>query len=281
MKSYKTQHFNRLSRSLLYILCSISIGVLVYCMIPEAAPKVYTYTISTTQPQRSVNTYSRTYRTDTVLDLNTATFEELLAIGIHRNQTRNIIRYRERGGRFYKKEDILKIYGFTADMYTGIEAYISVEQKKRPHTSAADTRKEKTRTNDIFMFEINTSSVDDLVRIPGIGDYRARKIIEYREKLGGYYNYNQLLEVYSIDSSVITSIQRHTYIDSSHIKKLNINIAEFRDILVHPYGGYRVAKDIMQYRTIQKTITSIEELHEENILTKTEYEKLSTYLQTF
>jgi len=114
-----------------------------------------------------------------------------------------------------------------------------------------------------------------------IGKYRAEKIIEYRKKLGGYYTFTQLEEVFSLDSTAITQITKRCYIDTLQIQKININTATFQEILNHPYCTYYTGKDIFSYKKIVENIKNIDELKTNNILTKEEYEQLHKYLRTF
>ncbi|MBP7477500.1 MAG: helix-hairpin-helix domain-containing protein [Chitinophagales bacterium] len=60
---------------------------------------------------------------------NTASVEVLMGMGLKSKVAHTIIHYRNKGGKFYKKEDMKKIYGLSAAEYKGIEAYIQLESK--------------------------------------------------------------------------------------------------------------------------------------------------------
>ena len=98
--------------------------------------------------------------------------------------------------------------------------------------------------------QLNLNSVDttELQSLPGIGPFFARNIVEYREKLGGFIEKKQLLEVYSFDSSRMSNIESLIVIDTVVLRKVNVNSDDFKTILRHPYIEYDDVKKIINYR---------------------------------
>ena len=119
------------------------------------------------------------------------------------------------------------------------------------------------------------------MRLPKIGAFRAKKIIEQRDKLGGFYSCEQLSAIYSMDSALVQELKPYIIIDTAHIKKINLNTATFKDLVKHPLISYEQTKDIMNYRRIVGKIKNAEELRENNILTGEDYEILKFYVKTF
>lgn len=222
---------------------------------------------------------------DTLINLNTAVYDDFLAVGFSEKQAKTICNYRNKGGVFYSKNDLLKIYGISQKQFEMLSLYVFVEsnirkvkKSKSNHTKQIST---KNYRDTVQAVEINTATSHDLMKIKGIGEFRAQKIIEYREKLGGFYSVLQLQEVYSIDSNLVATLLDRCYVDTSRIVKINLNTAQFADLQSHPYCGYYRAKDILNYIRIQKTNVQVLDLLHENILTNEEYLKLSIYLKTF
>ena len=117
-----------------------------------------------------------------------------------------------------------------------------------------------------------------LQNLPGIGPYFAKNIISYREKLGGFIETNQLLEVYAFDSARLETIKSHIIIDSIETRKIKINHDDFKTILRHPYIEYEDVKKIINYREshgmIQNWDTYVEVLQRNDV-----DERLRWYLQ--
>lgn len=109
-------------------------------------------------------------------------------------------------------------------------------------------KREVSESVSIKIININTADTTDLKSLPQIGSFFARNIVEYREKLGGYIDKNQLLEVYAFDTTRLNVISPYINIDSIVLKKVRINYDDFKTILKHPYIEYEDVKKIFNYR---------------------------------
>ncbi|MBP5370529.1 MAG: helix-hairpin-helix domain-containing protein [Bacteroidales bacterium] len=211
---------------------------------------------------------------------NTATLEDFLEIGLTRIQASNCINYRNKGGHFYKKDDLKKIYSISEDDYARIEPFITIPKTNNP-VEIKTTNNKKTVTKTINTVNINVCDTTELMQLPKIGSFRARKIIERRERLGGFYSVEQLCDINSLDSSVVAEIRAYIIIDTAAIRKINVNTASFKEIVAHPLISYEQTKKIMQYKSIVKNISNPDELLINNILEREEYEKIKFYIKTF
>ena len=109
--------------------------------------------------------------------------------------------------------------------------------------------------------DLNTADTTLLKQLPGIGSAFAKWIVNYREKLGGYCESEQLLEVYRMDTTRYNAIKDYVKIDSTFTpNKLKINTDAFKILLRHPYLEYEDVKKIVNYREQKGMITSWEQL---------------------
>lgn len=109
----------------------------------------------------------------------------------------------------------------------------------------------------ITIIDINSADTTLLKQLPGIGSAFAKWIVEYRTKLGGYCETEQLLEVYRLDSTRYDGIKDLVKIDSLFTpNKLKINTDTFKILLRHPYLEYEDVKKIVNYREQKGLITS-------------------------
>ena len=130
-------------------------------------------------------------------------------------------------------------------------ANIQKPKAESPNT----TRQSQKRKVQVF---VNTADTTSLQSLPGIGPYFARNIVSYREKLGGFVELNQMLEVYAFDSARMKMIESFLVIDSIETRKVKINRDDFKTILRHPYIEYEDVKKILNYRESKGMITNWE-----------------------
>ncbi len=115
---------------------------------------------------------------------------------------------------------------------------------------------------EIGILELNSADTLQLQELRGIGPAFARRIVAYRDKLGGYYAKEQLMEVYGFTAELYEKVKNHIKVNPTLIKKIDVNAYDIGYLKRHPYISYYEAKAIVDYRNSKKThhIDSIEEL---------------------
>ncbi len=170
-------------------------------------------------------------------------------LGLKDWQIKVIKNYEAKGGRFYNKEDLKKIYGIDENLYMKLEPYITIPQsqlsrKEPPGTSRSMASKQ-------LLIDINKADTNMLMELRGIGPAFARRIVKYREKLGGFYSVDQLLEVYGFDSQRLGLIKEQCTVGEGPYRMIPINTVSAQEIKYHPYLSYELAKQLIDAR-IQK-----------------------------
>lgn len=107
---------------------------------------------------------------------------------------------------------------------------------------------QKPKTKSQKPIDINSADTTELKSLPGIGSFFAKNIVDYRNKLGGFIEKEQLLEVYAFDSTRMSNIENLIIIDSIVLRKVDVNNDDFKTILRHPYIEYEDVKKIVNYR---------------------------------
>ena len=105
-----------------------------------------------------------------------------------------------------------------------------------------------SKTNSQKPIDINSADTTELKSLPGIGSFFAKNIVDYRNKLGGFIEKEQLLEVYAFDTTRMANIENLIIIDTIELRKVNVNTDDFKTILLHPYIEYEDVKKIVNYR---------------------------------
>lgn len=194
--------------------------------------------------------------------------------GLSYKQAMAIVNYVKKGGRFYKPEDLKKMYTISPEKYEALLPYVVLSESKpfEKKTMPIYTKKE------LVMVEINTADTLELDKIRGVGIAFAKRIIRYRERLGGFYSKEQLFEVFGIDTPKFDEIKDQIKIDVGAIRKLNINTVEFEDLKRYPYLSFKQMNAIIQYRKQHGPYKSITDLNKVLILRPETIEKMAPYL---
>jgi len=210
-------------------------------------------------------------------DPNLVGIKEWEKLGLSSKQAQSILNYRDKGGRFYKAEDLKKMYAISPSTFERLQPYIEIAPKLQ--TSKEKVEFMKYVKKEFAQIEINTADTIKLDEIKGIGAAFARRIANYRNRLGGFYRKEQLLEVFGLDSAKFTEIESQILVDASAIKKININTADFDALKGHPYLKYKQINAIIQYRKQHGNYESIADLKKILILSPQTIELLTPYLQ--
>ena len=233
--------------------------------------------------------WKKTYKRDTiairmqVFDPNTVDSITLLHLGFKPWQAKNMLKYRAKGGKYRKKEDLKKLYGMTDSMYLALTPYIYIKDSivvdsARIDSVHMDSLPKWNSTKKDTILNLRTADTTELKLIRGIGSYRAKMIVRYREQLGGYARVEQIMEARGMDKVIADSILPHFYIDSVVVNKIPINHIRPEVLQRHPYLNFEQAKAIYEYRRKHIRIKSAEELKKIKGLSPTDIEKILIYL---
>ncbi len=127
------------------------------------------------------------------------------------------------------------------------------------------------------VIEINSADTNTLKSLKGIGGYFARKIVERRERLGGFTSLEQLLEVYHLDPMVLEWNRSRLALDPLLVRKISLNKATFDEFKQHPYLGYKLAGVLMNYRKAHGKFTAIKEISNSVLISDSVYSKIAPY----
>lgn len=246
-------------------------------------------------------------------DPNTLDEEGWKKLGIRPKTIGVIKNYLSKGGQFREPSDLEKIYGLRPDESARLIPYVAIQQsRQKSNQSGPDKSPIKNqeyirwdnKRNDIQPYrrnkgvawenrnqgnyyprknpprdiEINTADTGLFIALPGIGEKLAGRIIQFREKLGGFYKIEQLSEVYGLQDSVFRLIRPYLLLRDSGLRKIQINSAGFDTLNEHPYIQFAEARAIVQYRKQHGSFNNISDLLKINILSHEWIEKAGPYL---
>ena len=217
----------------------------------------------------------------TAFDPNETGEKELIQLGFPVAVAQRIVRYREKGGIFRVKTDLKKIYGLEPALYQQLEPFILLPntREQRGATTASAPDKPAHTKKVITPFNLNTADTSQLKQIYGIGTVLASRIVKYRTQLGGFVHEYQLFEVYRLDSTTITRLLDHAFIEENFQPEgININLATEAELGRHPYISLPVARSIVTYRFQHGKFTSVDDLDKIVALTSADLDRIKPYL---
>lgn len=238
--------------------------------------------------------WKKTYKRDTIairmqmFDPNTVDSNTLVHLGFKPWQAQNLLKYRAKGGKYRKAEDLKRLYGMTDSMYLLLQPYICIElENLEVDSSANDSLMGDTTRHDTMprwqhvkkdtILNLRTADTTELKMIRGIGSYRAKQIVRYREALGGFVRVEQLLEVEGMEN-VPDSVLKHFVLDTADVKQLNINSIGVRQLSKHPYLSFEEAKAIYEFRRKKIRLDSLGQLNELECVSDEAIKRIAPYL---
>lgn len=211
-------------------------------------------------------------------DPNLADSIELLDLGLSPYVARNVLRYREKGGRFRTPESFARIYGLTEDQFETLRPYIRISESFRQKTDTStyvrrDTFAVVYKYPKGTLVDVGVADTTELKKIPGIGSGISKAIVGYRNRLGGFYSLEQLREVRFVTPEMMEWFK----LDSISIRPLPVNRAGLDRLRNHPYLNFYQAKVILEHRKKHGEIKSLSQLSLYEEFTEKDLKRLSAY----
>jgi competence ComEA-like helix-hairpin-helix protein len=210
-------------------------------------------------------------------DPNHVSADDMVKLGLSTRQAQTVINYRAKGGRFRSPEDFAKVYVIDSSTYHRLKPWIRIHVDERAIAPATDAA-QKPEDAEPAPVDINTADTLELTRIRGIGRVYARRIVAYRELLGGFHSLHQLTEVYGVKGELVSSIAGQVRVDSTRVKRMNLNMVTYDELRKHPYISDYQSKAIIYYRSRRGAIKSLDEIVENKLVPPETFNKIKNYL---
>jgi competence protein ComEA len=161
----------------------------------------------------------------------------------------------------------------------GNSKYTRFENEIDPSDSIKNKQKTPRKLEyEIIKLNINQCDTTDVKGVPQFGSARAMKLIEYRNRMGGFHSLGQVQEVFILKEIEIEFLEQYFYIKSSDVKKIKINSATYEELKTHPYFDAYLSKQVIKYREKNGRIKSIEDFQRATNAYGTLVGKLKPYL---
>ena len=205
---------------------------------------------------------------------NTISADSLLHMGLPKPVVEKWIKARSRGFVFRKPEDLQRFSilppSFRAQLLPHVVLQNSTERIRQ---------KWQSPPRPILVVELNQADSFELQGLPGIGPALAHRLVNYRKRLGGFYQPQQLLEVFGIDSTLLERILPQIHIDPQKIQTRSWNTISAEELKLFPYLTNKEANIIVQYRKVHGPFTSMDAVRKIKGIRSDIPEKLTPYLR--
>ena len=202
-------------------------------------------------------------------------------LGMSTEEIDRLLAFRKENKWINSVEDFKKVTKVSDSLLNKISPYFKfpdwVTNPKSKNKYVKKRFKEKKFTQKI---DLNLATQDQLEAVNGIGKAFSKRIIDYRNKLGGFTNDIQLYQVYGLDFQVANSILKEFTVKTpKEIIKMNLNSISASDISTIPSISFDIAKKIWEFRILNEGIKSFSELENIEGLTKRKLQGIQLYLK--
>ena len=204
-------------------------------------------------------------------DPNIIAIHDWVNMGFSQKQAESIVNYRERFGPFKRKEDLKRVYVVSEKKYAEIEPYIKISNQENNDHNIPD----KPIVVQNKVIELNTATLEELMSLRGIGEGYGNRIINYRNKIGGFVEFNQI-ETLSISDDAKLALKEYAIINPDAVQKTNINRASKDELKAIPFSNWSVVSAILKQRDLG-VISNLDFLSEKEISTENKI-KFELYL---
>ena len=215
-----------------------------------------------------------------LFDPNSDDSAAMVRSGLPPYVARNIVRYRAKGGKFRKPEDLARIYGMTDEVYSLLSPYIIITPEFSGEADSIVVALDSLY-KPVFKYpkgtvvDLNKADTAELKKIPGIGSGYSAMIVGYRYRLGGFVSVSQLKEIEGLpDSLAVWFSVSPDFVP----ERININRSSIERLRSHPYMGFYRARAIVEYRKKYGDIDDINRLKMFDEFDNGAFERIAPYL---
>ncbi len=226
------------------------------------------------QDKRKKAKKSRFKAPATKFDPNTYNVHDWVNLGLSRRQADVVIKFSANG--LNSNKQLKKIFVIPEELYNLIK-----DSTFYPSHNIQDVEVEKSSSDKYIpqIVNLNNANIDELVALPGIGPFYAKKIIEYREELGGYKETSQLMELWKFDVHKFHKVKDFVIAEGEIQNKININTASAEELKAHPYIDYSVANSIIKMRGQKGSFKNIDEILESKLIDYELFDDIKHYIK--
>lgn len=162
-----------------------------------------------------------------------------MRLGLDEKLAQRIIHYRNKGGRFYRAEDLKKIWGLQPEKAAQLIPFVMLPEQEKKMLPAK---------KQVAVIDVNTADLKDWESLPGIGETLAGRIIKFRNQSAGFARLEELENVFGLSDSTLLLIRPYLQLNESSIQKLSLNRASAYQLIQKAALPVELAREIVKKR---------------------------------
>lgn len=212
-------------------------------------------------------------------DPNIISYDSLLLLGFSKFGAKSLTNYISKGGKIYDAAKFKTIFGIDTILVNQLSGLITYPVKiAKPEYPKPTYAKKEVSELPLESIELNTADSSQFASLKKLGRYNAVKIINFRNRAGGFMKKEQLMDFNVISDSLYQIVEPYLYADPSKIRKINLNTAEYRTFIKHPYFDKETINKILKYRQQHGAFTDVRHIRRIKSLSEEVGERIIPYL---
>lgn len=202
-------------------------------------------------------------------------------LGMSVEEIDKIIAYRAADNWANSAAEFQQVTGISDSLLEKIEPYFRFPEwvTREPSSVKLNTRQPTPQIAYEDKQDLNSATVEELQEIKGIGEVLSGRIVNYKNKIGGYVDDLQLKDIYGLNYEVRDEVlARFTVKDAPEQEILDINAASVLELSEVPYFNYELAREIVNYRLLHEKISTFEELANIKDFPSEKIDRIALYL---
>jgi hypothetical protein len=114
---------------------------------------------------------------------------------------------------------------------------------------------EKASQSTATPIDINSADSLEWKRLPGIGNVLSKRIVKFRDKLGGFYSIEQVSQTYGLEPQVFQRIKPRLIIRTPHQRFTCDSLLTVRKLAQHPYISWTQAERLYKICNSKDSVT--------------------------
>lgn len=201
---------------------------------------------------------------------------EWINMGLSAPQAKALKNFEARGGRFYKKEDLKKVFVISASFYAHIEPYVLIPAAPGEKEKSAFPPNEPKVSARVDINRADSAALDSL---PGISPKLAGRMIRFRQVFGGFVSVSQVKDMPGFFADSYDRLTQKAFTGSVLVKPVNLNYCTFKELLLLPGMTYECVKAILNHRERNGFFRKTEDLVTLNLAEPDLYLKIAPYIE--
>ena len=149
--------------------------------------------------------------------------------------------------------------------------------KMIPFTRWPETASSHSKQSSPLTIDVNQANTEDWQKLKGIGPVLSKRIVKFRNALGGFYTIDQIGQTFGLPDSTFQAIKPYLKLISP-FSKISINSISEAILKKHPYISWKQAQVLVRFRNERNQLTDIEDLKAAEIFDSTEIRRLQPYI---